>query len=55
VDEVVEGVKEVIKHLAPGGGWIAAAANNIPQDCPPENIFAGFDTVYKYGKYPISI
>ena len=55
VDEVVEGVKKVIKELAPGGGWIAAAANNIPQDCSPENICAAFDTVYKYGKYPINI
>lgn len=55
VDEVVKGVKELIKVLAPGGGWIAAAANNIPQDIPPENICAAFDTVYKYGKYPINL
>ncbi len=55
VDEVVKGVKEVIKILAPGGGWIAGAANNIPQDVPPENIYAAFETVYKYGRYPIHI
>ena len=55
IDEVVRGVKELIKILAPGGGWIAAGANNIPRDVPPENIFAAFDTIYKYGKYPINI
>ena len=54
VDEVVEGIKELIRVLAPGGGWIATVANNIPQDCPPENIYAAFDTVYKYGRYPIN-
>ena len=55
VDDVVKGVKDLIKTMAPGGGWIAAAANNIPQDVPPENIFAAFDTIYRYGKYPIDL
>ena len=55
VDTVVKGVKEVIKNIAPGGGWIAAAANNIPPDVPPKNIFAAFDTIYMYGRYPINI
>jgi len=55
VDLVVKETKNLIKTLAPGGGWIAAAANNIPPDIPPENIFAAFDTIYKYGRYPINI
>lgn len=55
VDGIVKEVKEIVRILAPGGGWIAAAANNIPPDVPPENFYAFTDTVYKYGKYPIRI
>lgn len=38
--EVEEEVKERIKHLAPGGGFIFGAVHNIQDDVPPENIMA---------------
>lgn len=54
-EEVEEGVKELIRTLAPGGGWMIAPANNIPPDVPPENILALYDTAYQYGRYPINL
>lgn len=53
-EEVEEGVKELIRTMAPGGGWMIAPANNIPPDVPPENILAMYDTAYEYGRYPIN-
>ncbi|MCP5109461.1 MAG: uroporphyrinogen-III decarboxylase, partial [bacterium] len=38
--DVIEEVKRRIAHLAPGGGYVLAAAHNIQQDVPPENVVA---------------
>jgi uroporphyrinogen decarboxylase len=50
--DVADGVKRVISHLAPDGGYIFAAAHNIQADVPPENIHAMFNTAKNYGAYP---
>jgi uroporphyrinogen decarboxylase len=54
-DEIQEGAKEYLKIMAPGGGYIAAGSHNMEPETPPENIVTLFDTVYEYGKYPISM
>lgn len=53
--QVEQEVREKIKYLAPGGGYIVSAGHNIQADVPPENIVSLFDSAYKYGKYPIDL
>ncbi len=53
VDEVRQGVKEMIKTLGTGGGLLFATSHNIEPDTPIENIIAVFDTAYEYGQYPL--
>jgi len=53
VQEVQQAVKRVIDALAPGGGYILAAAHIIEPDVPLENIMAMFDTAREHGVYPI--
>ncbi len=55
VDEVRQGVKELIKTLGPGGGFLFATSHNIEPDTPLENIVALFDTVHEFGRYPLSL
>ncbi len=52
-DEVCEEVKNKLRALAPGGGYIFSGGHNIQADVPPENIIALFDTAYECGQYPI--
>ncbi len=46
-------VKERIRVLGPGGGYIVAPANHLQPDVPPENVVALFAAARKYGKYPL--
>ena len=52
-EEVVEHVRNLIKILAPGGGFVFAGVHTIMPPTPPENVVAMFKTAYEYGKYPI--
>jgi hypothetical protein len=53
--EVENEVKEKIKALAPGGGYILATANSITDFCKVENILAMVRAKETYGGYPIQI
>jgi uroporphyrinogen decarboxylase len=55
VDEVRQGVKDLIKILGAGGGFLFATSHNIEPDTPMENIVALFDTAYEYGRYPLPL
>ncbi len=55
VEEVDAEVKQRIKKLAPGGGYILASANSITEFCKPENVFAMAEAKNKYGWYPINL
>lgn len=55
VQETIQEVKERIRVFAPGGGFIFNTIHNIQQCTAPENIIAAYDTVIKFGKYPIRI
>jgi uroporphyrinogen decarboxylase len=54
-EDVEEEVKKRIKGFAPGGGYILAAAHNIQDDTPPQNVIAMFEIAKNYGRYPISV
>ncbi|UCF94880.1 MAG: hypothetical protein JSW39_12260 [Desulfobacterales bacterium] len=55
VAEVKAEVKERLKILAPGGGFVFAAEQTIQSDVPPENIVAMNAAVRQYGRYPIQL
>jgi uroporphyrinogen decarboxylase len=55
VDEVRQGVKDLIKTLGPGGGFLFATSHNIEPDTPVENIVALFDAVHEFGRYPLDL
>ena len=48
-------VRERIRLLGPGGGYIVSSANDIPSYCKPENLLAMSSAIQEYGKYPIRI
>lgn len=54
VKEVENEVKQRIRDLAPGGGFVLAAVHNIQPDVSPENILAMADSTRKFGIYPIA-
>ena len=54
-DEVEEFVKNLIKMLGPGGGYILAPCHTLPDDVKPENVITMLNTAEKWGKYPIKI
>jgi hypothetical protein len=54
-EEVEEEVKEKIRRLAPGGGYIVSSCNSVSSYCKPENVLAMVEAVRKYGRYPIQI
>jgi uroporphyrinogen-III decarboxylase len=51
--EVDQEVKEKIEALAPGGGYIIASANSLPDYCKTENVLAMAQAIERYGKYPV--
>jgi len=53
IKDVKEEVRRAIFDLAPGGGYILAAAHNIQPDTSVENIFSIYEAVKEYGRYPI--
>jgi uroporphyrinogen decarboxylase len=54
-EEVFAEVRQRIKELAPGGGYILAPAHNVQSDVSPENLVAMRDATYEYGVYPIKL
>jgi uroporphyrinogen decarboxylase len=54
-DDVRREVRQRIKDLAPGGGYVCAAVHSILADVPVENVCAMFDEAIKAGKYPLSL
>jgi uroporphyrinogen decarboxylase len=54
-EEVREGVKNVIKAYAPGGGYVFMPAHMLYQEVPTENIWAMLEAVKDFGRYPLNI
>ena len=53
--EVEAQVKQRIRELAPGGGYIASSGNSLPAYVKPENALALGRAIRRYGKYPIAV
>ncbi|MDH7499946.1 MAG: uroporphyrinogen decarboxylase family protein [candidate division NC10 bacterium] len=54
-EEVEEEVRQRIKELGPGGGYLIASVHNIQPDVPPENVVAMFRAGLRYGRYPLRL
>lgn len=52
-EEVRSEVRQRIKDLGPGGGYVLCSVHNIQPEVPPENVVAMFDAAYRYGRYPL--
>jgi uroporphyrinogen decarboxylase len=52
-DDVEKDVRKRIAQFAPGGGFVFNQIHNIQPQVPPENIVRMFETVLKYGGYPL--
>ncbi|MCL4559291.1 MAG: hypothetical protein M1281_01595 [Chloroflexi bacterium] len=46
-------VRQRIRELGPGGGYVLAPANHLQPDVPAANVVALFRLARRYGKYPI--
>jgi uroporphyrinogen decarboxylase len=53
--EVVDAVKETIRAVAPGGGYVISSSNSIHPGCNPKNVLAMFKAARQYGRYPIQV
>jgi uroporphyrinogen-III decarboxylase len=52
-DDVRKEVRERLKLLAPGGGYVFNGVHNIQALVPPANVVAMYETARDYGRYPI--
>jgi uroporphyrinogen decarboxylase len=52
--EAVDGeVRELIRDVGPGGGYIVTSGNSLAAYCLPDNVRALSQAVQRYGQYPI--
>jgi len=54
-EEVDQEVKELIRDLGPGGGYIVCSGNSLPGYLKPDCVLAMSTAVRKYGAYPINV
>jgi uroporphyrinogen decarboxylase len=54
-EEVDAEVKERIRAIGPGGGYMITSANSLADYCKTENVLAMAEAIRKYGKYPINV
>ena len=53
--EVDQEVRELIRDVGPGGGYIVTSGNSLASYVKPENAVAMSQAVQKYGQYPLNI
>ena len=53
VDDVRREVRDRLRVLAPGGGYVLCAVHNIQREVPPENVNAMYEEALSSGTYPI--
>lgn len=53
-EQIDADVKEHIRRLAPGGGYVISSSNSIAHYIPIENYRAFLSAIRKYGRYPIA-
>jgi uroporphyrinogen decarboxylase len=55
IEEVREEVRQRIRELGPGGGYVLSSVHSILVDVPPENVLAMADACREYGAYPLQV
>jgi len=51
-EQVTEGVRETLRTMAPGGGYIAAPCHTLTDEVPWESVVAFHEAIVRYGSYP---
>jgi uroporphyrinogen decarboxylase len=54
-DEVDREVRELIRDVGPGGGYILTSGNSLAGYLRPENVVALAEAAQRYGRYPIRL
>lgn len=54
-EEVDSEVRELIRTVGPGGGYIITSGNSLASYLKPENVLSMAEAVKKYGRYPIDL
>jgi len=54
-EAVDQEVRELIRDVGPGGGYIVTSGNSLAGYLIPENVLALSHAVQKYGRYPITL
>jgi uroporphyrinogen-III decarboxylase len=52
-EEVDREVRDLIRDVGPGGGYIVTSGNSLAGYCKPDNVWALSEAVLKYGRYPL--
>jgi uroporphyrinogen decarboxylase len=52
-EDVRAEVRDVIRALAPGGGYLLSSVHTIQNEVPAENVLAMVDAAREFGSYPI--
>jgi uroporphyrinogen-III decarboxylase len=53
-EETVEDTQRLIDILGPGGGYLLCTSNSVTPHVKPENPAAMLQTLFEYGRYPLS-
>lgn len=54
-EDVDAAVRDLVRTMAPGGGYCISSGNSVPEYIPYENWLAMRDAALKYGTYPIAV
>ncbi len=54
-EDVDREVRELIRDVGPGGGYIVTSGNSLASYLRPDNVLALSDAVQKYGRYPLEL
>ena len=54
-EQVIEETKELLRNVAPGGGYCLGSSNSVAYYVKVENYRAMLDTVHAFGNYPIEV
>ena len=52
-EDVEREVRQRIRDLGPGGGYVVASVHNVQPDVPPQNLLAMAEAVRRHGQYPL--
>ncbi len=54
-NEIIEAVRNCIRAVAPGGGYVLSSSNSIHSGVPTGNFLAMLSAAREYGRYPIGV